>query len=285
MVTYKKAFKSPTVEPTATIYIDGLLALCFNGQQRCTVAVNKQPDHDLVFEIHKYDSSKPPPGDCTRIFELLPTDSYQRVEIQVKKLSMRTNEVKVYSGSPVGDRDDFANNCVDLEGKRGHSRRIKNKLSTLWPRFYIDDGLFYAYKLSTDEFSLKPGVSPPPPPDPVPLKKVALAIVADIFLKPGETIEIIVDGKTLKSLDSGSQYQIGITNVCSSSTTTSDFNKHYQSLDVSVLHPAKEYTLDNLTGLGTIGRTQLGPCIGGGPFSDRVPCMAVVFGQTEDFID
>ena len=280
MATYKKAFNPPTVEPTATIYIDGLLALCFNGKQRCTVAANIQPDHDLVFEIYKYDSSKKPP--CNEIFKLLPTSTYQRVEIKVKKSDPTKNEVKVYSGSAIGDRDDFVKNCVDLEGARGHTKRIKNKLSTLWPRFYIDDGLFYAYKLSTDDFNLKPDVSPPAS---VSLKKVALAIAADIFLEPGDTIEIMVDGKAVKSLDSGSQYQIGITNVCSSSTTTSDFNKHYQSLDVSVLHPAKEYTLDNLTGLGTIGRTQLGPCIGGGLFSDRVPCMAVVFGQTEDFID
>ena len=283
MVTYEKAFESLTAAPTASIYIDGLLALCFNGNQRCTVAANMQSDHELVFEIHKYDSSIPAPGDCTEILNLPPT--YQRVELQVKKLSPRKNEVKVYSGSALpDDRDDLVKYCVDLEGARGHSVRIKNKPSTLWPRFYIDDGLFCAYKLSTDEFNLEPNVSPPPP-NPIKLKQVALAIAADIFLEPGETIEIIVDGKTLMSLDSGSQYQIGITNVCSSSTTTSDFNKHYQSLDVSVLDPATEYTLDNLTGLGTIGRTQLGPCIGGGPFSDRVPCMAVVFGQTEDFID
>jgi len=283
MVTYTKAFKSPTVNPTASIYIDGLLALCFKGSQKCTVAANKQSDHDLVFEIHTYDSTKPPRKRCTEIFRLPPTSSYKRLEIKVKKLSPRTNEVKVYTGPAVSDdRDDFVKNCVDLEGARGHTKRIKNKVSTLWPRFYIDDGLFYAYKLSTDDFNLKPDVSPPPP---IPLNKVALAIAADIFLHSGDTIEIIVDGKTVMSLASGSQYQIGITNVCSSSTAASDFNKHYQVLDVSVLDPAKEYTLENTTGLGTIGRTQLGPCIGGGVFSDRVPCMAVVFGQTEDFVD
>lgn len=287
MSTYSEEFSYPSVEPTATIYMDGLLALCFKGEQRCTVAVNKQSTHIPEFKIFKWAS-----GECEEILNL--SDNYQRVEINVNKASVRA--VKVYTGPsrmpsstppPFDERHNFVENCVDLEGERGHKQPVKNKVSTLWPRFYINDGLFCTYKRSSGKFDLqKPSGSVVKA-----LDEVALAIAADIFLKAGEFIEVTVDGMPLRppvKLDFGARYEIGITNDCRTSLGKSDFYLHYKALDVSGLS-ATEFHLEHRGDpVGSPDPTPLGRCVrkpAMGPASDRTPCMAIVFGDTTDFID
>lgn len=297
MSTYIPNGNYPAGRPTATIYIDGLLAVCFKGDKKCTVAAHKQSTHTLALQVFKWTPNNPPqPDDCEAVEVNLP-DNYQKVEIKVKKLTTSKKEVKVYNGPPhtlppptappppwpPDQRLNFIQLCVDLEGGRGHTQRLKNKPSTLWPRFYIDDGLFCAYKESKDQFQLTPkGMA-----SAVTLNTVALAIAADIFLVAGESIEITADGMPLNppvSLAFGSIYQIGLTNVCKMKPTVDDFELYYEVLDISLL-PAPKYNLDNLTGIGDPERTKLGPCLGGSHFSDRVPCMSAVFGQTNDFVD
>ena len=282
MSTYVTTTTYPA-QPTATIYIEGLFGLCFKGQQRCTVGLNKQATHSPVFKFYKWTPSSPPKEtDCELLLDL-PLD-VQRVAIHVKKNGTRKNAVQVYDGnspSSSPDRYSFVDHCVDIEGPRGHNQRIKNKALSLWPRFYIDDGLFCAYKLSTADFDFKDTSGAVK----VPLNKLALAIAADLFLETGESIEITADGRTVKTvtIQAGSFYEIGITNLCGD-TELIDFDMHYAVLDVPSLSP---YTLaSKISGAGSTTRTILGHCINSdSDASDRAPCMAVVFGETEDFVD
>ncbi|HKR11968.1 MAG TPA: hypothetical protein VJT15_07930 [Pyrinomonadaceae bacterium] len=277
MSTYVKQTTYPSVEPTATIYIEGLFGLCFKGEERCTIGMNKQSTHIPEFKIYEWT-----PKGCEPILDKLPAGT-QRVEIKVKTTGTRNNAVRVYDGpSPASspDRHSFVEYCVDLEGPRGHNQRVKNIGMSLWPRFYIDDGLFCAYRLSSAKFDFKDasgGVK-------VPLEEVALAIAADIFLEPTESIIISADGTDLVRLETGARYEIGITNLCGSLTGASDFDLHYAALDVAGISP---YTLASRTpGAGSTTPIILGHCISRDPdASDRAPCMSVIFGETEDFVD
>jgi hypothetical protein len=52
-------------------------------------------------------------------------------------------------------RFNLENSWVDLEGIRGHGAtvQLENNPNTLFPRFYINDGLFCAYRRSSGNFN------------------------------------------------------------------------------------------------------------------------------------
>jgi len=273
-MAYVTRAKYPLVDPTATIYIHGLLAVCFKGKDKCTIAVNDEPAHTPIFQVWETNP-------CKELLRMTPSGT-DPIKINVTKTATPP-AVEVYNGMPmfVKQRYNFINRCVDVEAI--HGKPIPNKQGTLWPRVETNDGVFCGYKLSSGPFDFT-DLAGTVLKD---LDLVSLGITGDIFLdNSSDSIEVTGGGiSSPLKLSYGKQYEIGITNLCYSNPTRLDFEDHYRVLEVSVL-PKPKYTLHNRTGVGTITQVQMGNCVAKmiSPFSDRTPCMAAVFGQTDEFV-
>lgn len=278
-------------KPAATIFLNGLLCLCFNGKTQSTVAVNKRSSHRFAFEIYK---KKEPKCELVKKFE-----NFQKIEIAVQNSVSSMDGVYVYNGPdflppplPTWDtRKSYVDYCIDLEKAYGTSLPEKST-KPLGPRVFIDNGLFCAYKVSESTFELEGS--------PVPLGRagsgnIALGVAVDIFMKDPGSITFTVDGSAPPfKLDwtSPDEYEIGITNACDGCTFTpkhptdkrarNDFWMHYESLKLPT--GKGEFNLRCITELGSAAATILGQCINtqtaGSPFSDPAPCMPILLGQS-----
>ena len=271
--------------PSVSIYFDGLLCLCFNHKEGCTVGVNVQGGHNLMLQIWK----KPA---CEGMVVALP-NPVRTIDLIVKKGATPVNDVQVYNGAPIkvgrtSENRDKYDYCLDLENPRMHGK-LDNNSGTLWPRFNINRGIFCAFQVSETVFELQNALHGTKP-----LGKIALSLAADIFFSTGESIDVLADGKPLSpavTLAHPNEYEIAITNTCATNpyrnpkdpdpAKRNDFHHYYKVLS---LGSSEHFGLWPLDPLGTDTRLSLGPCSAHGhPFSDRAPCMPVGFGQTTDF--
>lgn len=303
--TYVIADTYPSADPrdrTATIYFNGLLCLCFAGNNKCSIAMNHvSSSHTPRFGIWQRDS-------CKSIYELNPQHD-QRIAIEVVDAVTETTpreSVYVYGPTPTSppppaDRHSYVRYCLDLEGENFHDAEVGKDPSVLGPRFYINNGFFCTYKPTVSEFERRRDIDM----NVRDLHSVAVAITADIFLNPGEEILIKDVSKSpstiLKRLvwTSGVQWDIALTNACTGSTgctfnpdstipgERSDFSLHYKA--TTVLN-------DNQFGLfkkpgPSGGAIDLGLCIPPEkegekgyyePFSDPAPCAPMGFGRTSN---
>ncbi|HSE17932.1 MAG TPA: hypothetical protein VLB46_12825 [Pyrinomonadaceae bacterium] len=199
-----------------------------------------------------------------------------------------SNSALVYNGgdaaiSTTEGRFNLENTWVDLEGDRGHGRvRILHDANKLRPRFYINDGLFCAYRRSSAKFQLedKNGHLNK-------VNKVALAVAADIYLNSSGKIEIFLPDETVR-LDPSKKYKIFITNDCEKSCDPDeiDFFLHYGAFtDTFSGRPGKRPPDDRFDMNYQSGESKgdPNPVLSGcdkTPLSDRAPCMTITLGQT-----
>jgi hypothetical protein len=305
MITYRTKSTHPETLPTATIYMGGLLCLCFDQTDKCTVAVNNMAGngHKWKFSIVKQGSQKP-------IVELTQEIAPKLSEVHIDVTGGAIHGAYVYNGKRIvsiptikEQRFNLERSWIDLEGRKGHSQRVVNDNNTLWPRFYINDALFSTSKLSTASFAL---MDSNPNPLIKPLGNIALDIVADIFLQkenPDSKIEVKLPDKTV-SLEKGNRYHIYITNDCDSDFASehasyvpvlSDFHLHYKAFTRAFDgSPTKMKACDKFhlvceaessvkvkteSAVPQTGGDDLGPQ----PYSDKAPCMQAVLGQTSVF--
>ena len=283
--TYKTRADFPSGTPTATIYFNGLLCVFFDGEKECTVAVNKAPLHALQFGIWKK-------GTCEKITVDLKQEINEINEMRIDVINPVKSGVHVYapeSGSTAGadqDRYSYVKYCLDLEGPKFHNSPVEKKTEMMWPRFYINNGLFSAYRLSESRFALKKGNGQNE------IGVIGLALAADIFLNEGGSINFLADGATdpvvSLPLMSDDSYEIAITNSCSTHvydpvsndrTRRNDFYLHYRVVDVK---PEEQFELVNIDVRGSTGATKLGGCVARDdhPVSDPSPCQHLGFGLT-----
>ena len=285
MITYETKDTHPGTLPSATIYMDGLLCLSFDHAKRCTVGVNNKVGngHSWKFSIVDQSTRSGKP------FVVQQGKAHDLSEIHIDVQGGTTGGAYVYNGSsPVSiheideQRFNLESSWIDLEGPRGHNIPVKNDNQTLWPRFYINDGLFCASRLSKGTYALKDSndtalIKP--------LDHIALEIVADIFLdrNPNSKIEIKLPNQTV-SLENSKRYQIYITNDCDSyvGPAHTDFHLHYNAFTGAFddsgrgKMKANKFSLVPHRSLGQIGD-------GYRRYSDKAPCMAVALGQTSTF--
>jgi hypothetical protein len=272
-------------KPSATIYFDGLLCLCFDGNKECTVGVNThKPSHVLNFGIWRK-------SDCRQIEIAIPEG---RQEIEINVINPVDDGVYVYDPAlgtpPIEHRDSYVEYCLDMEGPKVHGKPLEKNPDALWPRFRINNGLFCAYKTSLSQFRFERGGIRVRD-----LGPIALALAADIFLSPGGSIEFLMDGSSIlaRPLTDGDEYEIAITNLCTGRgcgadpadagilpSIGNDFHLYY---DAVVVPPGEQLDLVNIAPAGSSGPTPLGRCISEGPrgpFGEHTPCMSVTLGQT-----
>ena len=299
--TYETKPEFPVGGPSATIYFHGLLCLCFDGHTGCEVGVNTQtPSHRLRFEVWKKGSP------CAQIPASLPMGfelpaGHHKMNISVNNPVEAVDGVYVYapaSESSAGDgaykadrgRYSYVKYCVDLEGPDFHDKKLIKKPEALWPRFYINNGLFYTHQVTKSRCGLDRGGV---------LRELApgnlgLSLAADIFLGSGGSIDFVIDDEkesllTLR-IASGEKYEIAITNSCASetecghpaaslvSTVPNDFYLYYKALDVA---DEEQFDLVNIANSGDRSRIQLGACISSAtPVSDPAPCMSTGYGKS-----
>ena len=291
MITYQTKNTHPGTLPTATIYLDGLLCLSFDDANKCTIGVNNKvgKEHKWKFSILNLETRKP-------ILERNQVNTLEAGEIDINVTGGTTGGAYVYNGGQVSipidkeRRFNLENSWIDLEGPRGHNKPVENDTNTLWPRFNINEGLFCARKLSIGTFDLRDS-------NPKPLIKslgrIALQVVADIFLDPSNPkskIEIKLPDMRV-SLDNKKNYQIFITNNCASKRLDDiDFPLHYGAFSGAfngnhgkmktadqfhlVYHDEKKGKPDSI--LAQIEDD-------GDSATDRAPCMAIALGQTRAF--
>ena len=300
MITYKTKDTHPGTLPWATIYLDGLLCLGFDQAKRCTVAVNNMTgkEHTWKFVIEELDQKTGVPG--KRIVDLKQGDTLSEVHIDVT--GGTTLGAYVFNGSsPVSipaikaQRFNLEGSWIDLESRRAHGKHIENDANTLWPRFYINDGLFCASKLSSQSFAL---MDSNPTPHVRPLGPIALGAVADIFLdrSPDSKIEVRLSGRTV-TLDRTKRHQIYISNGCGSDYVSdharasyepvhSDFHLHYQAFSGAV-KPEDRFHLvtesAKVTAASAVAQSGRGYTIKAAQ-NDKAPCMLTALGQTSTFI-
>lgn len=290
--TYQTKSEYPRGTPSATIYFDGLSCFCFDGSSRCVVGINNtDPSHTLRFAVWKCprpDHNGDNKATCHEIHLSLP-EHYREVEIRVNKPV--ESGVYVYApppGSPgINDRYSYVEYYPDLEGPKFHDKGLTKIASALWPRFYINNGLFSAYKLTKSRFALKRGNSQQE------IGSLALALAADIFLSATGWIEFIVDGRRLGNcvLRYPNQYEIAITNSgagcrynLAPEGVRNDFQLHYQALSVPTNERIEIVTTQNS---GNWGPAKLGSCVDRGHTNadatercDPTPCMGTGCGRT-----
>lgn len=283
--TYIPKATYPTETPTASIFFDGLLYLCFDGSTKCTVGVNnKNPLHTLRLQIREKASGQ-------KIDIELP-DRYGELEIKVN--DPIEHGAYVYApprgSTPINNRCSFVDYYPDLESPKFHDTVLTKTPSALWPRFYIGSALFSGLHLSPYQYALKVGNGRKA------LGGLATGLVADIFLRSGGSIEFIVDGKRLTApvLRPPNQYEIGLTNSgpgCGRASLpagrVSDFYMHYETVSV----PTTEQL--DLIALGYTGPQtliQLGTLLtaidsDSEPYDlcQPYPCMGVCYGRTQKF--
>jgi hypothetical protein len=285
----------PTVTPSATIFLDGLLSLAFDGKRLCTLGSNNQAppgqEHTLSVEVWQ----NPRPNPCAPISPNLP-NGFREVEIRVNNPDRSILDgVYVYNGpkkSPSpggnGDRSSFVDSVLDLEGPKFHRGPLQKNSSALRPRFYIDNGIFAASYVTQTKFqAVRHGSA-------TDLDSIGSAIAADIYPDAGGSIDFIADGTRVLSLSALSlgPYEIVITNNCSRQDKCgyifdhprpdlrNDFYIHYRAIRLPVteqfeLRP-KPNSLPNPT------PAPLGTCHGApvftDPLVDSTPCAPVAYG-------
>jgi len=297
MTTYKKVETYPSGSESATIYLHGLVCMCFRNDFRlCTAAANHvSPSHTPRFGIFERSSCRP-------ILELTPQYS-QTIEIRaVNSLNVPIDDVSVYTPPPPHppppppvNRFSFTEHCLDLEV--AHGAFLTKTPAVLGPMFKINNGLFSSYKLTVSEFELKLGTRK------VFDGTIGLAIVADLFLSSSDKILIFsIPTPTATptpiatlSLAGGEQYDIAITNACTNPMTCrfdptspdprvrSDFSLHYEATTVPLVN---QFGLFKKTGPSG-NSMDLGMCIppeagyySVTTFSDPAPCAPVCFGES-----
>lgn len=292
--TYGTRNTYPEVLPNATIHLSGLLCLCFDGSTKCTVGVNQvDGEHKWRFWVKEQGASE-------YVVDLKPDSNVREIYINITGGFMGGSYVFTGEFDAPTDtskhRFNLENSWIDLEGARGHNQPIANDPNTLWPRFYINDGLFCASRLSTESFALKDSKAPPLE---KPLGPVALEMVADIFLHPSASspkIEIKLSAEKTVPLDSSKRYEIVITNDCdSASESVGDFHLHYNSFSgvfdelLGTMKAAEKFEL--IPDSRTRSRKSESILAQAGDYSDslesvsnRAPCMGIALGQTTEFI-
>lgn len=297
MSKYKLKTSHPKQKPSATIYLGGLLCLCFDDVNNCTVGVNKVDKHKWKLRLREWGATSD-----LRTWHQSTHSTYEQISIVVTDGTTSptgTNGVYVYKGPDTGtlpgtteERFDLESNWVDLEGDRGHGTSIKNDSKTLYPRLSIPDGLFCAYRLSKGLFNLE---NTKPSPELVKtLNKVALAVAADIYLNRTDAagIKIILPDETY-TLDKTKNYQIYFTNNCEDSTCDPnkiDFNLHYKAFSDAFSGAMGKLPKTDKCNLVYQQMSEEGdpdPIFFADkdlhPLTDRAPCMTVTLGQTSNF--
>ena len=285
MITYETKNTHPGTLPCATIYLGGLLCLSFDHANRCTVGVNNAVGNGHVWKFSVVEQTT---NGCIPVLKQVNTPNLNEIHIDVK--GGTTRGTYVYNGDPASitsteKRFNLESSWIDLEGPRGHNQPIENNTSALWPRFYINDGLFCASKLSTQTFALKDSN---PRPHIKPLGNIALGIVADIFLEENRrsTIEVKLPDQTV-SLDCRKRYEINITNDCENSyagPVETDFHLHYNAFSHAFGSRGKMKTADQFHLVSQNGNGIAAQAIGyPDSATDRAPCMGIVLGQTSAF--
>ncbi|HSE17933.1 MAG TPA: hypothetical protein VLB46_12830 [Pyrinomonadaceae bacterium] len=268
--------------------MSGLLCLAFDDTKKCTVGVNRADlSHKWKLRIRE--------GMSERVWSQDSHSTYREIQIKVTggTTNAGTNGALVYKGGEVTSipgekRFNLETSWIDLEGARGHGQSVKNDSNTLYPRFYFNDGLFCASRLSAGLFDLKNTKATP---DIVPLDNVALEAAADIFLDgtKGSKIEVIFplpDKTVTLPYSTTTRYEIYISNNCETSCRPDeiDFGLHYGAFTGAfsggVLSSTDRFNLvpragsPLVPGLGEPGVTGT---------TDRAPCMYIALGQTENF--
>ena len=290
MITYQTNNTHPGTLPSATIYMGGLLCLSFDQANRCTVGVN-----NLVGNGHTWKFSIVDPESESDKPILLCKQGTPLDEIHIGVTGDTRRGVYVYNGDskvsiPSNEqRFNLESSWVDLEGPRGHNEPVENNTNTLWPRFYINDGLFCASKLSTATYALKDSKSTPLIKQ---LGKIALEVVADIFLdtsKRGSKIEVKLPNQTI-SLDNKKRYQIYITNDCDSGPLApvhTDFHLHYNAFSGAFDGSKAQNKFQLVQNTASAkGETESVLAQAGDDYddlTDKAPCMTIALGQTSNF--
>ncbi len=284
MITYKTKDTHPGTVPTATIYLDGLLCFSFDDAKKCTIGVNR-----AVGSGHKWNLSVVNLKNRKNILERNQENTGDLREVLIDVTGGAMGGAYVYNGRrqvslPIDKerRFNLENSWIDLEGERGHNQHFENDAKTIWPRFTINEGLFCAGKLSKASYELRDNN---PTPLIKPLGKIALQIVADIFLdprNPRSKIEINLPDMKV-SLNHRSKYQIFITNNCASKRVVDiDFPLHYQAFSAAFNGKrGKMKTNDQFHLVYNNGQDAAASNFARA--SDRAPCMGAVFGQTSAF--
>lgn len=292
-ITYKTKDMHPGTLPFATIHLCGILCLSFDGANKCTVGVNKV-DHRHKWNFSIQDNK----GNVIR--ELKEGDSLAK-EFHINVRGGATGGAYVYNGKsllsiPTADeqRFDLEGSWIDLEGPRGHNKPVKNNDDTLWPRFYINEGLFCASQLSMGMYALKDSNHEPLI---KPLDKVAVKIVADIFLdqlNPDSKIEIKLPNERFFLENKGNRYQIYITNEIDPSFVEPiepDFHLTYRAFSGAFDGSKGKMKTNDQFHLVALRRnmdmTESAVAQTGDSISlfhyDKVPCMGAALGQTRAF--
>jgi hypothetical protein len=275
--------------PSATIYLHGLLCLCFDFASSCSVAVVEAKNHLLTFGV--WDKNT-----CSEV-DLSTLGAFNELEIDVVRGGAVVNQVNTYNGAPFSTaagsafpaeaRWSYADHCLDL-GK-AHSKTLKARLGKLKKRFHIGNGLFSVCKLTQVDFELR---NPTDPMRPSFKNKIGLVLAADLFLNDNDVIKFAVKGGTEEASitwRTGDAYEIKIDNSCSTKTGActfepssldeikrNDFHAYNGALDV----PARFELWSTDPGRGTDEFPKIGHCPFGPPFSDRAPCMPAGLGMT-----
>ena len=293
MITYQTKNTHPGTLPSATIYMGGLLCLSFDQANRCTVGVNNLVGggHTWKFSVVDQETGKP-----ILVRNQGKLQDLHEIHIDVKGDTRRG--VYVYNGKgrvslPTRNEHRFnlESSWIDLEGPRGHNKPVENNTNTLWPRFYINHGLFCASKLSTGSFAFRDSKRTPVI---KPLGKVALEVVADIFLdssNPRSEIEVKLPDQTV-SLDNTKRYQIYITNDCGSlAPVQTDFPLHYKAFSGAFdgspgkMNAEDKFQMvhDNASAKGEAESIVAQAGDDYDDLTDKAPCMTIALGQTSNF--
>jgi hypothetical protein len=179
-----------------------------------------------------------------------------------------------------------------MEGPDFHDKKLTKKPDMLWPRFYINNGLFYTHQVTKSKFGVhRGGVLRPLVPG-----NVGLSLAADIFIAPGGSIDFVIDDEKTPFLTlpvrGGEKYEIAITNSCASatecghpapspiSTIPNDFHLYYKVVKVEA---GEKFDLVNIDSSGDTSPIKLGACIGSEtPVSDPAPCMSTGYGKSKN---
>ncbi len=285
-----------TTGPTfATIYFHGFLAMCFDGDKQCEVGVNSRAsDHHLNVQVRKRGTLLP----CDAVELLLPdgfVDSANKRTMNIEVKNPKIGGVYVYTpGSPeapvedpVNDRYSYTHYSFDLESDEMHGTLIKKLSDVLWPRFHIDNGLFYTYKVSESDFKLKKKNTG----DPVRERIIGLVLAVDIYLNHLGTIEFKCNGEDeprLKLIEDGTaKYEIAISNSCRTTAkpkVRTEFYRYYNHIiDPSDPVMSDRFELDLKNPKGPHTAVRYGPCdMGDFDFSDPAPCLPVTFGRSSN---
>lgn len=284
MATRCRTLKTFPTGPTfATIYFHGFVALCFDDK-RCLAGINRNAlDHVMNFQVMKRGAL---PCEAVDLSPWLPSDfATGNHTLHISVSNPVEKGVFVFDpippGDPVDGRYSYVHYGFDMEGPEMHNRRVKKQPSALWPRFDINSGLYYTYKVSQSTFELdRGGVRSRE-------KPIGLVLAADIYVKSGGSIGFHLDGATefLRLEEStGEKYEIAITNSCTAEDPPplkTDFYKNYEAILSTDVPTSERFDLYLKHDSGIRIEEKFGPCeMGDTHFGDPAPCLPVTFGQS-----